>query len=243
VRSALAIGIPKDAHAILEERFGFPWREGYGSSESGPAIAMPAHVGAEFVGTGALGVPYPDVRARLVDADGEALEGPAEGELELSGAILFRGYLNDPAATAEVMHDGWFRTGDVMRRDERGVFYFAGRRKELIRRGGENVAPAEVEAVIRLHDAVIDAAVVPVDDAIHGQEVKAYVQVRPAMDIEPAAIADLCTRHLARFKVPRYVELRTDPFPRTPSQRVRKQALMVDGKHTVDQAWDRLQHG
>lgn len=240
VRSALAIGIPRDAHATLEERFGFRWLEAYGSSESGPAIAMPAYAAPQFVGSGALGVPYPDVRARLVDPEGVVLEGPAEGELELSGAILFRGYLNDPAATAEVMHDGWFRTGDIMRRDERGVFYFTGRRKELIRRGGENVAPAEVEAVLRLHEAVIDAAVVPVEDRIHGEEVKAYVQVRPGARIGPAAIAEFCADHLARFKVPRYVEFRTDPFPRTPSQRIRKQALMVDGKHSVDGAWDRL---
>lgn len=240
VRSALAIGIPKDAHAILEERFGFPWREGYGSSESGPAIAMPPHAAIEFVGTGALGVPLPDIRARLVDAQGHELEGPAEGELELAGAILFRGYLNDPEATAEVMHDEWFRTGDIMRRDEHGVYYFLGRRKELIRRGGENVAPAEVEAVLRLHDAVIDAAVVPVPDPLRGEEIKAYVQVRPGADIGPAALADFCADHLARFKVPRYVELRTDPFPRTPSQRVRKHALTVDGEHTVDNAWDRI---
>jgi carnitine-CoA ligase len=241
VRSALAIGIPKDDHAILEERFGFPWREAYGSSESGPAIAMPADVGPEFVGTGALGVPYPDVQARLVDLDdGMELTGPAEGELELSGAILFRGYLDNPDATAEVMHDGWFRTGDIMRRDERGVFYFAGRRKELIRRGGENVAPAEVEAVLRLHEGVIDAAVVPVEDRIHGEEIKAYVQVRPGTGIGPAEIVEFCADHLARFKVPRYVELRTDPFPRTPSQRIRKQALMIDGQHSIDGAWDRL---
>jgi crotonobetaine/carnitine-CoA ligase len=243
VRYAIAIGIPKDAHAVLEERFGFPWYEAYGSSESGPAIAMPPSAAPQYVGTGALGVPYPDVQARLVDPDGRVLDGPATGELELSGAIIFSGYLNNPDATAEVLHDGWLRTGDIMRRDQHGVFYFLGRRKEIIRRGGENVAPAEVEEVLRLHEAVIDAAVVAVADPLQGEEIKAYVQVRPDAEIEPGTITDFCADHLARFKVPRYVELRTDPFPRTPSQRIRKDTLKVDGQHLVDGAWDRIAGG
>jgi acyl-CoA synthetase (AMP-forming)/AMP-acid ligase II len=130
-----------------------------------------------------------------------------------------------------------------MRRDQHGVFYFLGRRKEIIRRGGENVAPADVEEVLRLHEAVIDAAVVAVADPLQGEEIKAYVQVRPDADIEPCAITDFCADHLARFKVPRYVELRTDPFPRTPSQRIRKDKLKVDGLHLVDGAWDRIAGG
>jgi carnitine-CoA ligase len=243
VRYAVAVGIPKDIHAVLEERFGFSWYEAYGSSESGPAIAMPPSAAWQYVGTGALGVPYPDVQARLLDPDGRVLEGPASGELEVSGAIRFRGYLNNPDATAEALHDGWLRTGDIMRRDEHGVFYFLGRRKEIIRRGGENVAPAEVEAVLRLHEAVIDAAVVAVADPLHREEIKAYVQVRPGADIEPRAFTDFCADHLARFKVPRYVEFRTDPFPRTPSQRIRKDTLRVDCQHLVDGAWDRIAGG
>ncbi len=242
IRSATAVGIPKDIHATLEERFGFPWYEVYGSSEAGPAIAMPRDLASRYVGTGAVGVPYPDVLARLVDPDGQELRGAASGELELSGAILFHDYLDNPEATAEVLHDGWYRTGDLMRRDEDGVYYFEGRRKELIRRGGENVAPAEVEAVLRLHDAVIDAAVVPVEDPVQGEEVLAYVQVRSANHIEPRDLTDFCAQRLQRFKVPRYVAIRTEPFPRTPSQRIRKEALKVDGKHRAGTAWDRVQH-
>src|SRR5262249_7672876 len=218
-----------------------PWHEAYGSSESGPAIAMPPSAAPQYVGTGALGVPYPDVQARLVDPDGRTLDGPVTGELKLSGAIIFRGYLNNPDATTEVLHDGWLRTGDIMRRDELGVYYFLSRRKEIIRRGGENVAPAEVEAVLRLHEAVIDAAVVAVADPLQGEEIKAYVQVRPGAKIEPRTITDFCADHLARFKVPRYVELRTDPFSRTPSQRIRKDTLKVDRQHLVDGVWDRTQ--
>jgi crotonobetaine/carnitine-CoA ligase len=238
--SAVALAIPPKRHAELERRFGFPWREIYGSSESGPAIAMPAHRAAEFVGTGALGIPYPDVEARLVDENGNELAGAAVGELEMRGQITFEGYVNNPEATAEVMHDGWLRSGDIMRRDERGVYYFQGRRKELIRRSGINVAPAEVEGVLRLHPDVLDAAVVPVEDEVMGEEIKAYVELVDGAVFRPEELAAHCSARLNKHKVPRYIEQRTEPFPRTPTQRIPKTQLMVDGRHTVDHAWDRL---
>ncbi|MGX5656667.1 class I adenylate-forming enzyme family protein [Geodermatophilus nigrescens] len=240
IRRATALAIPPDSHAELERRFGFPWTEAYGSSESGPAISMPPHVAAEFVGTGALGIPLPDIQARLVDPRGEVIQGPGAGELELSGEIVFEGYLDNPEATAEVLHDGWLRTGDLLRRDERGVYYFQGRRKELIRRSGVNIAPAEVEGVLRRHPDVLDAAVVPVADAVMGEEVKAYVELVPGRAFDPAALATHCAEHLTRQKVPRYFEHRLEPFPRTPTHRIPKKELMVGGVHTTDRAWDRL---
>ncbi len=165
--------------------------------------------------------------------------GPAQEKLEVSGPwVPFRGYIDNPQATAEVLHDGWIRTGDLVRRDSDGVYYFEGRRKELIRRGGENIAPAQVEEVLRGHPAVVDAAVVPVPDPIREEEVKAYVQIRTA--VTPAELAEHCALHLAPHKVPRYIELRTEPFPLTPSQRIRKQDLRVGGVHRVEGAWDRL---
>lgn len=239
IRHAIALAIPKDRHAELERRFGFPWREAYGSSESGPAMAMPRAFGEQFVGTGALGIPYPDVEARLVDHAGEVIDGAGVGELELSGVVVFDGYLNNDAATAEVLHDGWLRTGDIMRRDERGVYYFEGRRKELIRRSGINIAPAEVEAVLRLHPDVIDAAVVPVEDEVMGEEIKAYVELVPGTTFDPAALAEFCAERLARAKVPRYLEEQVEPFPRTETQRIRKNALKIDGSHQTSNAWDR----
>jgi crotonobetaine/carnitine-CoA ligase len=235
----MAVAVPKEQHAELEERFGFPWVETYGTSESGPAIAMPIDAASRYTGSGALGIPVPEVEARLVDAGGEVLEGAARGELELAGEVLFEGYLNDPEATSEVMHDGWYRSGDLMERDEDGVYYFLGRRKELIRRGGENIAPAEVESVIRLHPAVVDTAVVPVKDEIRGEEVLAYVQVAPGSGVPPHEIFDFCSERLAPYKLPRFISFRTEAFPRTPSQRIPKQQLMIDGRHSTEGAWDR----
>jgi crotonobetaine/carnitine-CoA ligase len=243
VRRATALAIPCERHAELERRFGFPWREAYGSSESGPALAMPEAFGHEYVGTGAIGIPYPDIQARLVDESGTVLDGAATGELELAGMVVFDGYLNNPEATTEVLHDGWLRTGDLMRRDERGVYYFEGRRKELIRRSGINISPAEVEAVLRLHPQVVDAAVVPVADPVMGEEIKAYVELAPGAPFDPEGLTAFCEARLARQKVPRYLEHRTEPFPRTETQRIPKNALKVDGAHQTATAWDRLAVG
>lgn len=238
IEMATAVGVPAAQHQELADRFGFPWFEAYGSSEAGPAISMPRHLADRYVGTGAIGIPLPEIEARLVDRDGLVVEGQGSGELQLRGHILFNGYLQNDRATAESLDGDWLRTGDLLERDRDGMYYFAGRRKELIRRGGENFAPAEVEAVLRRHPAVIDAAVVPVEDDVFGEEAKAYVEVKE--DVNPADLAGLCASQLAPFKVPRYFELRTEPFPRTPSQRIPKDQLRVDGVHRTDTAWDRL---
>jgi carnitine-CoA ligase len=236
---AVAVGVPRAQHAELVARFGFPWLEYYGMSETCVAIALPRAYADRYVGTGALGIPVPETRVRLVDPEGAVLTGVAAGELEVSGPwVPFRGYLGDSGATDEILHDGWIRTGDLMSRDEDGVYYFEGRSKELIRRGGENIAPAQIEDVLRMHPAVVDAAVVPVPDPVRDEEVKAYVQIRT--DMTPGELADHCAVHLAPHKVPRYIELRFEPFSLTPSQRIRKEELKVDGVHRIEGAWDRL---
>ena len=239
VRYAMALAVPAAQHRELVERFGVTWLEAYGSSEAGLVMAMPVQYADDFIGTGAIGIPAPHVTVRLVDPDGETLEGAGSGELEVGGDFRFRGYLNNPAATQEVMHDGWFRTGDLLRRDDDGVYTFVGRRKELIRRSGENISPAEVEATLRLHGTVLDAAVVPVEDRLRGEEVKAYVELVDGAEFDPSGLAAFCAQHLAAFKVPRYIEQRTEPFPRTATQRIPKRELMVDGVHETVAAWDR----
>jgi carnitine-CoA ligase len=238
VRLAIQIGIPPKQHAELVERFGFPWLEAYGLSETGPNILMPPALGDGYVGTGALGLPVPELDAILLDPDGNVLEGAAIGELAVRGPYMMAGYLNRPDETARITYGDHYRTGDEIERDAQGVFYFRGRLKEIIRRAGENIAPFEVEEILRLHPDVHDAAVVPVDDDLRGEEVKAYVL--PAGDgLDVAELVAFTLERLAPHKVPRYIEVRTEPFPRTPSQRILKAALKVDGRHTTESAWDR----
>jgi acyl-CoA synthetase (AMP-forming)/AMP-acid ligase II len=143
------------------------------------------------------------------------------------------------------MRDGWFHTGDLAQRDERGFYYFLGRMKDIIRRSGENVAAAEIEEVIRSHPKVLEVAVIPVPDDLRGEEVKAYVLLLDGESPEtvpPEELVRHCAERLAPFKVPRYIEYRDADFPRTPSLRVRKEALKEEGD-LVANSWDReVQH-
>lgn len=239
IELALSVGAPRAQHAELVERFGFPWVEHYAMSETCATLAVPLDYADRYVGTGAIGIPVPEANVRLVDSSGSEVSGAGTGELEVSGQwVPFREYVGNPEATAELLRGRWIRTGDLARRDDDGMYYFEGRRKELIRRGGENIAPAQIEEVLRTHPAVVDAAVVPVPDPLREEEVKAYVQVRA--EVAPEELAEHCARHLAPHKVPRYIELRLEPFPLTPSQRIRKQELRVGGVHRIDGVWDRL---
>lgn len=241
VEFALHIGIPAQLHAEFVERWGFPWVEGYGLTESGLVVAMPLDHADAMTGSGSIGLPCPGVSIRLVDDDGHEVGVDEPGEVLIKAPGMMSGYLNRPEATAEALSDGWLRSGDLARRDESGYLYFLGRKKDIVRRAGENVAAAEVENVLRSHPAVLEAAVVAVPDELRGEEVKAYValveETSPSV-VTPADLVEFCRDRLAKHKVPRYIEYRTEPFPRTPSMRVKKSAL-VAAADPFDHAWDR----
>jgi crotonobetaine/carnitine-CoA ligase len=244
VEFALHVGIPAQLHGEFVKRWGFPWVEGYGLTESGLVVAMPLEFADEMTGSGSIGLPCPGVEVRVVGNDAGDVGVGEPGEIVVRGPGLMRGYLNRPDATAETMRDGWLHTGDLARIDERGFLYFLGRRKDIIRRSGENVAAAEVEDVLRAHPSVLEAAVVPVPDELRGEEVKAYVALVEDVSSERVRPFDLvrhCRERLAKHKVPRYIEFRTEPFPRTPSMRVKKSELVAQVRDPIADAWDRDQ--
>jgi crotonobetaine/carnitine-CoA ligase len=160
------------------------------------------------------------------------------GEALIKGPDIYVGYLGRPEVTAEANKNGWYHSGDLVRRDERGLLYFVGRKKEIIRRSGENISSAEVEAVLRGHPQIVEAAVIPVPDTLRGEEVKAYIQLKPGVTMTPEEIVDYCKSKLAAFKVPRYIEFHLEDFERTPSMRVQKQPLRARPDQTTG-AWDR----
>lgn len=230
LRMVLCSGIPVALHAQLEERWGAPWREVYGMTESGIDLVSPFD-DPTAVGSGSLGRPVPTKRVRVVDPaePGEEVAAGEPGELTTSGAPVMSGYWNRPEATAGVLRDGWLHTGDLVVRRPDGAIQLVGRIKDMVRRGGENVASAEVEAALERDERVVAAAVVAVPDEVLGEEVKAFVQLREGVPAERAtadAIRATAGTQLARFKVPRYVEFVAD-FPRTPSERVSKPALQA----------------
>lgn len=242
IHHATCVAVPANMHRQLVERFGFPWLDNYGSTEAGQICRIPMEYAEEMIGSGSLGVPDPEVSVRIVDDEGHDVPVGTSGEILIRGPEMFRGYLNRPDATAEAMRDGWYHSGDLGCFDERGFVYFLGRKKDIIRRSGENLSASEVEAVLRLHPKVLDAAVIPVPDEIRGEEVKAYVQLVEGVTPEtvpPEELTAFCASKLAAFKVPRYLEYRLTDFPRTPSMRIQKEQLKREREDLIAGVWDR----
>jgi crotonobetaine/carnitine-CoA ligase len=243
VKRALQVAVSPTLQHEMQERWGFPWVENYGISEAGMVARMPLSHIEEMTGSGSMGVPDPEVHIRIVDDEHQDIPPGETGEVLVSAPGMFRGYFNNPEATIEVLAGGWFHTGDLARRDERGFLYFMGRKKDIIRRSGENLSASEVEEVLRSHPKVLEAAVIPVPDELRGEEVKAYVQLAEGETEEtfpPEQIVEWCSSKLARYKVPRYIEYRAD-FPRTPSMRVKKEELKAERQDLAAGCWDREQ--
>jgi len=238
VRFGVHLGIPPTLHEQFHDRWGFPWIEGYGLTETGLVIGMPKELAYEKEGSGLIGVPCPEVSVRIVDPSGDDVAVGEAGEIVIQAPGIMRGYLNRPEATAETLRDGWFHTGDLGSLDADGFVAFLGRAKDIVRRNGVNVAAAEIEEVLRSHPRVLDAAVTPVPDDLRGEEVKAFVT--PVESGDPPSMRDLvgfCSAKLADFKVPRFIELIPE-LPRTPSMRVMKEVLR-DRPHSSPSTWDR----
>ncbi|WP_326731618.1 class I adenylate-forming enzyme family protein [Streptomyces phaeochromogenes] len=235
-------GFSPSRHQDLQERYGAPARESFGMSEFAPSLLMPLDSDV-MVGSGSCGLLAPFTEARLVDDQGNDVERGAEGELIVRSPAMMKGYVNNPEATAETLKDGWLHTGDLFRQDDAGFFYIVGRKKDMIRRNAENVACAEVEAVLRLHPQVLEAAVVAVPDEVMGEEIKAYLQLRPdaaSQRTEPTEVLAFCSGHLASFKIPRYVAF-VDGFPMTESARVAKKELIKGCSDLRLGAYDRVE--
>jgi long-chain acyl-CoA synthetase len=198
--------------------------EGYGLTEAGPVTHCNPILGRRKVGT--IGVPFPDVDAKIVDLDTGTRDVPAGevGELVVRGPNVMDGYWNAPAETALVLRDGWLHTGDVARVDEEGYFTIVDRKKELVIVSGYNVYPREVEEVLYAHPAVLEAGVIGVPDALRGEVVKAFVALRPGASASEAELIAHCARSLARFKVPASVEFRPE-LPKSIVGKVIRRAL------------------
>ncbi|MEU0530417.1 type I polyketide synthase [Amycolatopsis tolypomycina] len=208
----------------FEETFGVPLIDAYGSTETCGAITMNPPDGARV--DGSCGLPVPGVGVRIVDPE-TGLDVPAgqEGEVWVSGPNVMLGYHNSPEATAAAMVEGWFRTGDLARRDDAGYFTIRGRIKELIIRGGANIHPGEVEAVLRTADGVADAAVGGAPHETLGEVPVAYVIPGPS-GFDASALIEKCREQLSAYKVPERI-LEVAHIPRTASGKVRR-GLLAD---------------
>jgi crotonobetaine/carnitine-CoA ligase len=164
---------------------------------------------------------------KVVAPDGRECAPGEVGEIVIRNRVMMAGYHADPAATADALRDGWLWTGDWGSRDADGYFYFVDRRKDVIRRRGENIASGEVEAVLDAHPAVLESAVVGVPSALAEDDVVAVVVPRPGAAPTEAELQAWCAERLARFKVPTRVRF-VDALPKTPTAKVQKDRLRAE---------------
>jgi len=235
----LGWGVPLPAWAPeFEARFGCRLVELYGLTEAGAMIFPP--LGA-LRRIGSCGKAFGPFDLRLLDEDGFEVSVGQIGELAIRAqepSLIMHGYYGMPDATLAAFRDLWFHTGDLLKQDADGHFYFVGRRKDIVRRRGENISTAEVEMLIEQHPAVLQCAVISVPSDMTEEEVMACVVLRPGAQRDAAALADFCSQRMARFMVPRYVRF-LDGLPKTPTDKVEKFRLQQAGV-TAD-TWDREQ--
>jgi long-chain acyl-CoA synthetase len=178
-----------------------------------------------------VGPPVPGVEIRIVDPMNQPLPQGGTGEVCIRGAILMKGYWNKPEATADAIDaDGWLHTGDIGHLDDEGYLAITDRKKDMIIRGGENIYCVEIENRLVLHPAIADAAIIGVPHAELGEEVKAVVQVEAGSSLTEDDVRAWVREELADFKVPAYVEIRTEPLPRNASGKLLKNVLRGEGE-------------
>ncbi len=199
--------------------------EGYGLSEAPTATHCNPLYGD--IRTGSIGLPLPDVDCRIISLDdGVTPLKPGEvGELCIQGPQVMKGYHNMPTETANTLRDGWLYTGDIAKMDEDGYFYIVDRKKELIKPGGYQVWPREVEEVISTYPKVLEVGVAGVVDAYRGETVKAWVVLKPGETATEEEIREYCKQNMAPFKVPTQVEFRTE-LPKTTVGKVLRRELV-----------------
>jgi acyl-CoA synthetase (AMP-forming)/AMP-acid ligase II len=235
VRWGFGAGVDRKNHEAFERRFGFRLIEAWAMTETGAAACVMANHEPRHVGNNCFGRAEPYMQYRLIDDQGRDVHGDTPGELLVRSAgadprrYFFSGYLKDAAATEEAWAGGWFHTGDMVVRDADGSLYFVDRKKNVIRRSGENISAVEVESVLNQHPAVKATAVAAAPDAMRGDEVMACVVTRkPVPEAQRAALAASLVEHalaqLAYYKAPGYVAF-VDALPLTASQKIQRGQL------------------
>lgn len=240
LRTAVAGGSTISPRLALDAAsLGIPLAQGYGLTEAGPnTLCLRAEELADH--PGAVGRPYPGVETRIIDVETQLpLEGEATGELLVRGPSVFAGYLGDPEKTRAALTDGWLRTGDLVHRNACGIHRIVDRLKNIFVSGGENVAPAEVEAALMEHPLVEAAAVVGVPDEVWGERGYAFVVTRGPVS-EDELLAHARTR-LAGFKLPRDIEFLPE-LPRSTIDKVARTQLQQRAIARLGEIEGRTQH-
>ena len=245
VRFGFGAGVDRTLHQVFEDRFGFPLLEAWAMTETGSGAVVIANREPRHVGSNCFGIEEPEVQVRIIKDDGQEAGAGEPGELLVRRAGdnprygFFNGYLKDEGATAEAWAGGWFHTGDIVRRDADGALRFVDRKKNVIRRSGENIAAVEVESALQHHPQVKSVAVAAVPDPVRGDEVLACI-VPISMPVNGSAreaaaneLVQWALGQLAYYKVPGYVAF-VDALPLTPTNKIQRGELKKLAPTLVD---------
>lgn len=241
LRVGIGGGAPRDIFHAFETRFGLTLLEFYGQSEIGvPLVSDRAHRKA-----GACGRVHPDYVARLVGDDGLPVGPNRPGELLIrpeKAHIIGLEYYKMAEKTVEVWRDLWYHTGEYLSCDEEGFYYFVDRKKDALRRRGENISSFEVEKVINSHPAVLESAAIGIQSGMGAgeDEVMACITLRPGHELDPIELIGYCEKRMAYFMVPRYLRFMS-AMPKTASMRIEKYKLRLQG--VTPDTWDLQQSG
>jgi crotonobetaine/carnitine-CoA ligase len=229
----------------FQERFGTDIIVGFGMTET--CYGTIERIGQERrANSSGLPRQHPDPsfvnQIRIVDDTGNPVSPHTVGEITIKNPATMPGYWRNEEQTRQALRDGWLFTGDLGWLDEDGYLYFVDRKKDVIRRRGENISSQEVEDVIKRNPSILDCAIIAVPSELGEDEVKAYIMPRPGATLGPEEVIYWCAERLAYFKVPRYIEMR-DELPRTPSLRVRKDVLRQEREDLIEGCFDREKAG
>jgi crotonobetaine/carnitine-CoA ligase len=238
-RIALGAGCPPAVMEEVEERFGIKCLEGFGMTE----IGIPIHVRVNDRRRGSCGKPMDIYEVKLFNDRDEEVPAGEIGEIvfrPLAPFVMMSEYYNMPEKTLEAFRNLWFHTGDLARKDEDGYFYFVDRKKDALRRRGENISSFEVERAINTHPKVLESAAVAVQSELAEDEVKICVVLKPGETLTPEELIRYANDRMPYFAVPRYVEF-MESLPKTPTERVQKYLLKQAG--VTPNTWDREKAG
>jgi crotonobetaine/carnitine-CoA ligase len=238
-RIALGAGCPPAVMEEVEERFGIKCLEGFGMTE----IGIPIHVEVNDRRRGSCGKPMDIYEVKLFDDDDKEVPAGEIGEIVFRPRVPFvmmSEYYNMPEKTLEACRNLWFHTGDLAKKDEDGYFYFVDRKKDALRRRGENISSFEVERAINTHPKILESAAVAVQSELAEDEVKICVVLQPGETITPEELVVYANERMPYFAVPRYVEF-LESLPKTPTERVQKYLIKQAG--ITANTWDREKAG
>jgi carnitine-CoA ligase len=239
IRIALGAGCPPAVMEEVEKRFGIKCLEGFGMTE----IGIPIHVRVNDRRPGSCGKPMDIYEIKLFDDQDKEVPVGEVGEIVFRPRepfIMMLEYYNMPEKTLEAFRNLWFHTGDLAKKDADGYFYFVDRKKDALRRRGENISSFEVERVVNSHPSVLESAAVAVPSELGEDEVKICVVLKPGATLIPEELIKYCNDRMPYFAVPRFVEF-MESLPKTPTDRVEKYKLKQAGITT--NTWDREKAG